>query len=213
MRCMLHSYMHSQVGHSVLVDRTTTCLKYFGLSTHVWIMHLALRDMLSALQYTPHSPYYTFIRYKTVLQRRTSCHLCPPLLKKFTSRWPIAHKLIITTLRWVCWVPQQAHPGRGMLRKTHCGTSNLAAQVLLLNYGHIMNHTCLSGASISSSPSLWVCKGIPAFHLFHKFLVPNPLTPSSIHYQQCMQISIHLHITCDDKFISCPFHLCKICNS
>lgn len=66
---------------------------------------------------------------------------------------------------------------------------------------------------LRSSPSLWVCKGIPAFHLFHKFFVPNPLILNSTHYQQCMQIAIHLHITCDDKFIACPFHLCKICNS
>lgn len=66
---------------------------------------------------------------------------------------------------------------------------------------------------LCSSPSLRVCMGIPAFHPFHKFLVPNPLTLNSIHYQQCMQISIHLHIMCDDKLIACPFQLCRICNS
>lgn len=63
------------------------------------------------------------------------------------------------------------------LRYFKSGSTGLAAELCSHNDPRM---SVKSFNQLRSSPSLWVCKGIPAFHLFHKFLVPNPLILNSI---------------------------------
>lgn len=130
-------FLKCQVGPYVLVEspHLPVCNT---LSTHVWIMHLALRD----IKYTPHSPYYTFITDNILPQRRMNFYWYPPPLK--------------TSLHGAdCTQAHRYNFAQGVV-SSKAGPSwwRNAKQASPLSCVHIMIHACQSGDLIISIPHL-----------------------------------------------------------